>query len=57
MLSLVIYCVLTVPLLFYIIFEGLWTNVVEIIPWIGYVWFSTKVTNVIYLWIYQKIKR
>lgn len=56
MLSLAIYCVLTVPLLFYIIFKGLWTNVVEIIPWVGYVWFVSQMTNKIYLWIRHKAK-
>lgn len=54
--GIVIYGILTVPLLLYIIINGLWTNIVEIIPWVGYVWFASQMTNKIYSWIQRKAK-
>lgn len=47
----VIYCALTVPLLLYNITNGLWTDMLELIPWIAYVWFVSKTTNKICSWI------
>lgn len=50
-LGIAIYFVLTVPLLAYYIFNDLWTNAVELIPWVCYVCCSVRLSEKIGDWV------
>lgn len=56
-LGITIYFILTVPLLAYCIVNDLWTNVVELIPWIGYVRYSLRLSEKISDWILSHKRR